>query len=289
MKLLVTGAGGKAGQFVVRETAKHHDVTGLDIRPDDAAGVPWMCADLMDQNEAREACKGFDAIIHLAAIPHPFVEPQEKILRVNVQTTYNVLDAAVVNGVRRVVFASSDAATGFILRRKDPTPEYLPVDEEHPLLPTETYSLSKALGEEICRMFHRTYGIEVAALRFSCIISPEQREGIARRIANAKAPEPQEPREFNPGTNDFYAYVLVEDVARACLLAAEADHIGFEAFFICADNTFCGAPTLDLARRYYDPLPRLKDKAYFEQNPRASFLDNRKARRLLGFTASAEA
>jgi len=283
MKILVTGAFGHVGRFVLGEIKDRHEVTALDLNAEEMPGVSSVRADLTDLDETVKTCKGVEAIIHLAAIPHPFVEPQDKILRVNVQTTYNVLEAARLNGIRRVVLASSETATGFGLRRKDMTPEYLPVDEDHPMWPTETYGLSKLLGEKIGLMFHHAFDLEVAAMRYCWVWLPGQEADIAAAIKRARGGEGRPAREFETGTNDFHAYVTPEDVARACRLAAEAEGIGFDPFFICADNTYCSTPTLEIARRYYEPLPSVKDEKYFEDNPNASFFDNRKARRMLGF------
>ena len=82
-------------------------------------------------------------------------------------------------------------------------PEYLPIDENHLCLPTETYGLSKVLGEEICQMFHRAYGIEIIALRYCWVWFPEQIDDIRSAIRMARKGslgQPDQPAEFNPGT-----------------------------------------------------------------------------------------
>src|SRR5262245_1643528 len=131
MKILVTGGSGTLGPYVLREL-RHagHEVTCYGrATPPPVAGVGFVAGDIMELDRLAEACRGFDAVVHMAAVPGPRRAPPERLLTVNVIGTTHVLEAALKHGIRKVVFASSGAAAGFTFQVKKLTPRYFPLDE----------------------------------------------------------------------------------------------------------------------------------------------------------------
>lgn len=174
--ILVTEAAGRLGKSVFsRLIEKGYGVLGTDRAPYDNSPTPFRQADLCDKKEVEELLTGAEAIIHMGAIPGPGHEAYETFGN-NVLSTFNVLQAAADQEVRRVVFASSAFAMGW---SGDPTafvPRYLPLDEQHPMTPFESYGLSKQVGECIAEMVARRTKTSVASLRFTNVVSPEEQK-----------------------------------------------------------------------------------------------------------------
>ncbi|WP_299536497.1 NAD(P)-dependent oxidoreductase [uncultured Streptomyces sp.] len=166
--VLLTGAAGGLGTLMRELLPAHgYELRLLDLVP--VEGEPdAITADLADKEALREAVRGVDAIIHLAGIS--LEASFDKILRANIEGTYNLYEAAREEGVRRIVFASSNHAVGYT-----PTPR--PGD---PLLPVETprrpdtfYGLSKSFGEDLAQLYWDRHGLETVSVRIgSCFPEP---------------------------------------------------------------------------------------------------------------------
>ncbi len=268
--VLVTGGSGKAGGFVIQELLQHdYQVTNVDLKP--SAAIHTFYADLTDLGQVYGMVQGKDAVIHLAAIPWPGEHPPEVVFRNNVLSTFNILEAATVLGVRKVVLAGSESALGFPFRFTDFAPLYLPIDEEHPLLAQDSYGLSKIILEELAKGFvRRNPQLSIISLRLSYIQT--NKEDYLRELRACWK---------DPAANSFnlWCYVDARDVARAFRLALEYPQAGFEAFYIAAADTLMREPTLDLIRRYFPGSIELRGEISGNQSP----LDCEKAQRLLGF------
>lgn len=166
--VLLTGAAGGLGTLM-RELlpAYGYELRLLDVRP--VEGEPdAIAADLADKEALREAVRGVDAIIHLAGIS--LEASFEKILRANIEGTYNLYEAARAEGVPRVVFASSNHAVGFTPRPGDGDP-LIPVDTPH--RPDTFYGLSKSFGEDLAQLYWDKHGLETVSVRIgSCFPEP---------------------------------------------------------------------------------------------------------------------
>ena len=160
--VLVTGGTGRLGRFVVAELKRHYRVAALDR---DAATAPDVAVDVLDLPSLVAAMRGQHAVIHLAAIDAAVPAPAPVIFDTNVRGTWNVLEAAHATGIRHVVICSSVSALGIDFTNPRTPPAYLPIDEAHPLQPTQAYGLSKQLGEEIARSFARRHAMAVTCLR----------------------------------------------------------------------------------------------------------------------------
>ena len=284
MRILVTGGAGDIGGYVVRDLLSHGlEPTILDLRPprerDDR--VEFVHCDLMNLEATIDALRGYDLVIHLAAIPHPFNDPLDRVMAVNMVTCFNVLEAIRRDRIPRIVYACSESSSGFGIHNVELKPLYLPIDEEHPCWPHESYSLTKRFGEEMVENYARAYGFEAISLRYCWVWLARDVEAI-RSIVQAGLSDEINPKEW------FGCYIAPHDVAQALRLAAlyafPADQeLSFEAFYLTADTTFLNEPTLEALRRRFDPLPEVHDPAYFEADPFAPPFDSRKARRLLGY------
>ncbi|MFI0985437.1 NAD-dependent epimerase/dehydratase family protein [Streptomyces exfoliatus] len=166
--VLLTGAAGGVGTLM-RELLPPY---GYDLRLLDVAPVPGapdaIVADLADRAALREAVRGVDAIVHLAGIS--LESSFEKIMAANIAGTYHLYEAAREEGVRRVVFASSNHAVGFTRRPRDGEPP-VPVDTPH--RPDTFYGLSKCFGEDLAQLYWDQHGIETVSVRIgSCFPEP---------------------------------------------------------------------------------------------------------------------
>lgn len=162
MRVLITGAGGNAGQAIARSVAS----AGYDIRladtvpppPDVAALGEFVRCDTRTPADARNAVDGIDAVIHLAAWHSAHTPPvsDATIFAVNVDGTFNVLEACRESGVQAFVFASS-MAYGW----------------------GSVYSVTKVLGEELCRAYHEMTGAAVVMLRYHEFVpAPYMKYGV---------------------------------------------------------------------------------------------------------------
>lgn len=164
MKILVTGSSGRIGRAVVEVLLKReYQVVGFDLQPSfiSHAGFTSIASDFSDTSALAQACAGVDAVLHLGALMSWKKEDLQRIFDANVNGTLNVLAAAVENGAKKFVFASSGEVY------PDRNPEYLPIDEKHPAKPTSPYGLSKLMSEEAVRFYERAYKLPSVILRFS--------------------------------------------------------------------------------------------------------------------------
>jgi len=284
MRILLTGGAGDIGAYVLQDlTSRGITTTVLDVRKPQApfSDVPFLHCDLTNLENTLAAVRGYDVVIHLAAIPHPYNDPPDRVIAVNTVSAFNVLEAVRQNGIPRIVYGCSESASGFGIHNVELKPRYLPIDEAHPCWPHESYSLSKWFGERMIENYARAYGIEGISLRY-CWVWLERDKRSVRQIVEASARGESNPKPW------YGCYIAPHDVAQGCRLAALFDFpadqdIPFEAFYLTAETTFHPVPTLEALRRHFDPLPEIRDPGYFEAAPFAPTFDTRKAQRLLGF------
>jgi len=289
-RVLVTGGAGRLGRYVVAELAGRCRVTVLDR--DAVSAAPVDCpVDVLDLEAVRRAMVGHDAVVHLAALDSSVTAPPEAVFDANVRGTWNVLHAAHEAGVRRAVICSSVSATGLDYTNPGLSPLYLPVDESHPLRPSQAYGLSKALDEAIAQSFARRARMEVTCLRPSWVLFPEAvrrvlaaQEGSADAGAAAGAPPP--PGRHREPLPVLRSWVAPEDAARAFRLALERESSPGSVFLITAADTFEPEPTLPYLERVYGALPEIRKPDVYAKNPRASAFDISRAREILDWTPS---
>ena len=197
--VLVTGGTGRLGRFVVAALRPHYRVTTLDLAQTHIA--PDLPIDILDLPGLQRALRGVHAIVHLAAIDASVPAPPAAVFETNVRGTWNVIEAAQLNGVQRIVLCSSVSAFGIDHTNPTLPPLYLPIDEDHPLRPTQPYGLSKQLGEDIARSFARRGPMVFTCLRPAWIMFPD----ILARLVDW-SPVPGRSRS-PPGADPAVAFV----------------------------------------------------------------------------------
>jgi nucleoside-diphosphate-sugar epimerase len=182
-----------------------------------------------------------------------------------------VLEAAARCGVQKVIFTSSESTLGFAFMTNFVAPRYFPIDEKHPIQAQDPYSLSKILGEQICKTYSLRYGMQTICLREPWIWVPEPNEIALYRELVAH------PEQWY---KNLWAYVHVFDVAQAFRLALEAQLMtSHEIFFITADDNWTGHDSRTLIAKHY---PMVIDIVETMTND-DSLISSAKAKRLLGY------
>ena len=272
-RVLVSGADGRIGQATVRELQAHgYEATAADIRRRQS----WMTqiVDFEDMGQVVGVMQGHEAVVHLAAIPSPEGHTNEVVFRNNVVSTFNVLEAATILGIKHVVMASSISALGYAYRHLPFKPHYLPIDEEHPLLSQDSYGLSKMVGETLGEGFaRRVPDMSLVSLRFTFVVDAEERKWIA--------PARRSPPDAGATHGAFWTFVDVRDAARACRLALEFKQPGHEAFLICAPRIYRPENVEELLARFFPGDYPVGERVRGQASP----VDSGKAERLLGWRA----
>ncbi|WP_228983161.1 NAD(P)-dependent oxidoreductase [Streptomyces sp. DH12] len=205
--VLLTGAAGGLGTLM-RELLPAYGYTLrlLDVAP--VEGAPdAVTADLADRAALREAVRGVDAIIHLAGIS--LEAPFDRILRANVEGTYHLYEAAREEGVRRIVFASSNHAVGYTPRPRAGDP-LIPVDAPH--RPDTFYGLSKCFGEDLAQLYWDRHGLETVSVRIgSCFPEPTSVRMLSVWLSPADA------------ARLFHAALTAEDVGHTVVYGSSAN------------------------------------------------------------------
>jgi UDP-N-acetylglucosamine/UDP-N-acetyl-alpha-D-glucosaminouronate 4-epimerase len=289
MRYLVTGGAGFIGSNTVDElVCRGHGVVVLDNvstgKAENLAGLKSKIEFLQDSvtnlDKIREACRGVDCVVHLAAqvsVPRSIKDPIETNL-VNVDGTLNVLVAARDANVKRVVFASSCAVYG-----KTPI---LPIDENVLLAPISPYGISKQVGEAYGQVFQKLYGLEFVALRYFNVFGPRQDPSSAYSgvlsLFNAAMLEGAQPTIYGDGeqSRDF---VYVANVVDAILLAAEEKKAAGHIFNIGTGNRYTLNQTLGLLEKITGRPAKAKYAPSRDGDIRDSQADIALARNLLGF------
>jgi nucleoside-diphosphate-sugar epimerase len=271
MKLALTGGSGRVGRAIAEEALRQgHSVVSIDRAPPPAdiqepENLHFVTADICDYEQLLRGFEGCDALIHMAAIPTPFKDPDHLVHNNNVVGSYNAMRAAIERGITRICQASSVNAIGLSFSRA-PRFDYFPIDEEHPNYTEEPYGLSKWICEQQADTFARRYeGMRIASMRFHWVV-PD------RATAGTWFNKPGEEKHL-------WAYTLYEAAARACLLSLDAAYDGHEAFYIAAPDTTIDVPSQELAAKFFPNVPIRGDLS-----GNRSFFSSAKAERLLGWT-----
>ncbi|MCX5513129.1 epimerase [Kaistia algarum] len=268
MIVAVTGSSGLLGRSVVDALmAAGHTVRGIDSVPATTTVSSHLTVDLADFGEAVLALKGADVVVHVAAIPRPTGRTATDVFSTNMALAFNVVEASVVLGIRRLVYASSFSVLGFPFFVKPVELSYLPIDEAHPNAPQDAYALSKTLGEDVVEAAVRRGALDAVSLRMPWIQTAATfMKEVGPRRASADS------------GRDLWSYIDGRDAAAGFLAAVEANTTGHHRLFLSAPDTYSETPTLDLIRTAFGDLPLKRDVTGFE-----AVIDTSAARRVLGF------
>jgi nucleoside-diphosphate-sugar epimerase len=274
MKIVVTGGSGRIGRWVVRELlSRDHEVTIFDrVAPrEQPAGVRYKLGECEDLGAVYDVLRGHDAVIHLAAIPSNQVHPYPTVFKTNVISTYHVGEAAGRLGLRKMVAASSINALGIAMAERPFGPQYLPIDENHPRLPQDAYSLTKLLDEEILAAMNRRTGLQTIAIRPPLMLygEPERESaGVKHRLDNPDL-----------SARVMWVYCDVRDLAQGFRRAIEDQTLEYEAFFLTADDALAHEPLAEMLPRYF---PGTEEMARGLTGTSPAVVST-KAKRLLGY------
>ena len=268
--IVVTGAAGRLGRRVVQLLVEQDkEVLATDQLAADDLPAEFVRCDLADAKAVEGILKNAEAVVHMGAIPGPLREEPRFIFENNVSSTFNVMMSAAELGLRRIVFSSSAFGMGWAHDGNAFVPLYLPLDEEHPMMPFEPYGLSKQVGEDIGRMIARTSDTTVVSLRFTNVALPE---------VQAEFPWPA-PTPENPLTLVMWAYADARDVAEAHVLALDAEIEEHEAFMIAQPSSRFSEPTIDLVKNNFGERVEIREGL----SGTASVISTEKAQRMLGW------
>jgi nucleoside-diphosphate-sugar epimerase len=282
-RIVFTGGTGKAGRHAVPHLkAKGYEILNVDLKPLDSPGVNTLIADLTDSGQAFNALSqhfgfaGFakgappsapDAVVHFAAIPRVLIEPDNVTFATNVVATYNVIEAAMKLGVRKVVIASSETTYGVCFAEGDKDFRQFPLEEDYDVDPQDSYGLSKVCNEKTARAFAMRYGADIYALRIGNVIEPHEYgpfAGYAAKPATRK--------------RNAWSYIDARDLGEIVHLCLQKDDLGFQVFNATNDTATLNEPTADFLKREFPHAPITRPLGEYEAP-----LSNRKAREVLGF------
>jgi len=283
MRIFFTGASGKAGRHVAPYLAERgHEVTNADLVPLGHADISDLTVDLTNIGETYSALAGlarsaelelpqkpsYDAVVHFAAIPAILRSSDATTYATNILSTYNVLEAATRLGVRKIVFASSETTYGICFAQGERRPLYVPVDEDPPTVPEDSYAMSKVAGEVTARSFQARTGIDIYGLRINNVIEPhEYPEKFPAFLA-----DPSRRRR------NMFAYIDARDLGLMVQRCLEVDGLGYEVFNVANADMSVAATTTEIQDRFYGGV-----KVTREMGRDETFYSIDKARDLLGY------
>jgi len=227
--ITITGSSGFIGKYLVKAlNEKGYRVIPLDyddgydlLKREDVARIP-----------------SFDIIVHLAAksfVPHSFEKPYD-FYNHNCFTTLNMLEKARAFNAKVIFFSS------YLYGQ----PDYLPIDENHPLKPHNPYAQTKLIGEKLCEGFHRDFNVPVVIFRpfniygvgqNNSFLIPMILEQMKTGLISLKDPRPK--RDF----------IHVSDIVHAVLLAIEHEHNKLEVFNLGFGKSYSIAQIIEIIKQ----------------------------------------
>ncbi|MHC1551581.1 NAD-dependent epimerase/dehydratase family protein [Phyllobacterium sp. K27] len=282
-RIVFTGGTGKAGKHVIKYlTDNGYDVLNIDLTPLDQPGVNTLIADITDSGQMFNALSshfGFngyetgsgpapiDAVVHFAAVPRVLIKPDNETFQINTIGTYNVIEAAVKLGIKKVIIASSETTYGVCFAEGDKDFHYFPLDEDYDVDPMDSYGLSKLVNEKTARAFAMRYAADIYALRIGNVIEPHEYDQFPDFLANPMS------RKRNA-----WSYIDARDLGQIVDLAIRKHGLGFQVFNAVNDTITALMPTNQFLEKYCPGIPLRRELGEFEAP-----LSNRKTRELLGF------
>jgi dTDP-glucose 4,6-dehydratase len=292
LRTLVTGGAGFIGSHLVDRLMKEgYEVTILDDfsagkveniqHYSDSRSFHLVKGDVRNLEDVKKAVRDVDVVFHLAAIVNvPLsIENPSLVNHVNIQGTVNLLEASLKKNIQQFIYISTSAVYG--------EARYLPINEEHPIMPLSPYGISKFTAEHYCDIFHKIHGLKTVCLRFFNVYGPRQSEGpyggaITKFIGRLRQGKP--PIIYGDGkqTRDF---VYVEDVVEAEMLVLRSERCVGEVI-----NVGTGKPTTVnelanvLMKLFQETSARPKYVPPRAGDIRQSCADISKAERALGYT-----
>lgn len=293
-KILVTGADGFIGSHLTEELIRRgHDVRAfvyynsfnswgwLDHSPHEIRKeLDVFSGDIRDPYGVKEAMKGCDMVLHLAAliaIPYSYHSPATYV-DTNIHGTLNVLQAARELGIKKVVHTSTSEVYG--------TAQYVPIDENHPLQGQSPYSASKIGADQIALSFYRSFQTPVAIIRPFNTYGPRQSARaviptiitqLASGVRKLKLGALHPTRDFNYIKDTVRGFIAVAESEKAI---GEVINIGSNYEISIADTANLIAEIMEVEIEFIQDQERIRPK---NSEVERLWADNRKAKELLGW------
>jgi nucleoside-diphosphate-sugar epimerase len=282
-RILFTGGTGKAGRIALPWLADAgYEICNFDLQPLADTRVFSLTGDITDESQLFNAMTmhfgstglragkvpgPVDAVVHFAAIPRVYMKADNETFRVNVMGTYNVIEAAMKLGIRKVIIASSETTYGVCFAEGDRDFHSFPLEEDYDVDPMDSYGLSKVINEKTARAFAVRFEADIYALRIGNVITPD---GYAR-FPGFVADPPSRKR-------NAWSYVDARDLAQIVHLCLQKDGLGFQVFNAVNDTITADLPTAEFLAKWCPGVPVTRPLVGDEAP-----LSNRKAREILGF------
>jgi nucleoside-diphosphate-sugar epimerase len=283
-RIFFTGGSGKAGKHVIPYLLDQgHRVMNVDLVHLDHPGVDNLIADITDSGQMFNAMRSyagldelepgngvppFDAVVHFAAVPRILIKPDNETFRINTIGTYNVIEAAVKLGIKKIIIASSETTYGICFSDGKTNPHALPLEEDYDVDPMDSYGLSKVVNEKTARAFQRRSGFDIYALRIGNVIEPHEYTELFPSYF--KNPEVRRRNAF--------CYIDARDLGQIVDLCLKNDHLGFQIFNAGNDHNGAIIPSKELAEQFFPGVPITRELEEHE-----ALFSNRKIREVLGF------
>ncbi len=263
--IFITGGAGFIGSHIVdrliKENAKkiivYDNFSSGKKEYIDKKGVDIIEGDILDYKKLEHMMKNVDIVSHHAAELEVFTGIENSIhdLRINIEGTLNVLNAAIKNKVKKLIYASSGGIYG--------QASYLPEDENHPLMPHWPYGVSKLSGEKYCLQYNLLYGLPTVSLRYGIVYGPREWYGRVLTLFIKRVLEGKAPIIFGDG-NQRRDYVYIDDVVEGNILSIKSDKANGKAFNLGGSNSYSVKQVADIVINlinpdikpiYDDPIP----------------------------------
>lgn len=282
MRVLFTGGSGKAGRHAIPVLqAAGHRVVNLDRVPCGLPDTPELIIDLCDSGQVFGAMTQwadfdeldhppapYDAIVHFAAVPRILIGSDGACFRENTASTYNVIEVATKLGIPKIIFASSETTYGVCFAAGELKPDYVPVDEDHPTVPHDSYAMSKVCNEATGRSFQARSGADIYALRINNVIEPHEYAENFPAFAKDAALR----------RRNIFAYIDARDLGHMVNCCLATDGLGYQVFNVSNDDSSVAMEADEVCKTFYTGVPVKGD-----MGPTDTFYSNKKAKQMLGF------
>jgi len=258
-------------------------VLNVDLRPLEYPGVDNLIADITDAGQMFNAMSSytglheleigngvpkFDAVVHFAAVPRILIKPDNETFRVNTIGTYNVIEAAVKLGIKKIIIASSETTYGICFSDGETDPKSLPLEEDYDVDPMDSYGLSKVVNEKTAQSFQRRSGFDIYALRIGNVIEPHEYAELFPHYF--KNPEVRRRNAF--------CYIDARDLGQIVDLCLQKDGLGYQVFNAGNDHNGAILSNKELIKRFFPNVPINRELGEYE-----ALFSNQKIREVLGF------
>ncbi|KAJ4344243.1 UDP-D-apiose/UDP-D-xylose synthase 2 [Ascochyta clinopodiicola] len=292
-RIVITGGSGVVGRCVIEKLLSYgHEILNVDQTPLDNPKVHTLKADLTDGAQAfnalschfqisepfLEEMRTPDVVIHLAGIPQPNRIPDNETFRINMLSSYAIIEAACKLGIKKIILASSITVYGVTYAEGNISFPHFPITETTPTEPMDVYATSKVCMERLAASFEKRFRamgkpVDMYCLRFGAVVTP----GSHQKTMSAYL---ERPRDWKVHA---WSYVDARDLGNLVQRCIETDGLGFEVFNAVNDeNTLPDgdAQTIDWLRHFCPESEILDQEAL---SGMMAPISNRKAKELLGF------